>query len=39
MGVPKSALTTTPGLINRRKLVEVVPATMMPEQVTRIMLK
>ncbi|MDM5176711.1 DUF167 domain-containing protein [Massilia sp. DJPM01] len=39
LGVPKSALTITHGLTNKRKLVEVVSATLTPEQVARILLK
>ncbi|CUI09694.1 DUF167 domain-containing protein [Massilia antarctica] len=39
LGVPKSALTITHGLTSKRKLVEVVSATLTPEQAARILLK
>ncbi|HEX8612293.1 MAG TPA: DUF167 domain-containing protein [Telluria sp.] len=39
LGVPKSALTITHGLTNKRKLIEVVSASLTPEQVAQILLK
>ncbi|MDQ1829693.1 DUF167 domain-containing protein [Massilia scottii] len=39
LGVPKSALTITHGLTSKRKLVEVVSATLTPEQAAQILLK
>ncbi|WP_229413363.1 DUF167 domain-containing protein [Massilia violaceinigra] len=39
LGVPKSALTITHGLTSTRKLVEVVSATLTPEQAAQILLK
>ncbi|NHZ38148.1 DUF167 domain-containing protein [Massilia rubra] len=39
LGVPKSALTITHGLSNKRKLIEVVSSSLTPEQVAQILLK